>query len=119
MVVDQHTALRYRDEKAELDENQEDRDKDAASGKRGAPLLVSQYAPSDLERHELAILKTMASSVYRIARQGRRDCRVFKDRDIARASSDPHLETRLAMREADTRPCKSGRRTVKRIYCSL
>ena len=38
-------------EKAKLDENQEDRDEDAAGGERGAPLLVNQYPPGEVERH--------------------------------------------------------------------
>ena len=51
VVIDQQAALRHRHEKAELDENQEDRDEDAAGGKRGAPLLVNQYPPGEVERH--------------------------------------------------------------------
>jgi hypothetical protein len=39
VVVDQHAALRHRDEKAELDKNQQDRDKDATDGERGAAPL--------------------------------------------------------------------------------
>ncbi len=51
MVIDQHAALRHRHEKAELDKNQQDRDENAAGGERGAPLLVGEYPPREMERH--------------------------------------------------------------------
>ena len=52
VVVYQQTALRHRDEKAQLDKDQQDRDKDAAHRQRGAPLLIGQYSPGNRERHE-------------------------------------------------------------------
>src|SRR4051794_19910343 len=64
MVVDQEAALRHRDEKPELDENQQDRDKNAADRQRGAPLLIRQYPPSHRERHENATPNTLRRQGY-------------------------------------------------------
>ena len=64
MVVDQQAALRHRDKKPELDEDQQDRDKDAADRQHGAPLLIGQYSPGDSERHEMATLKMLQDRGY-------------------------------------------------------
>src|SRR5205085_2293690 len=52
VVVNQHAALRYRDEKTELDKDQQDGNEDAAKRQRGAALLMRKNAPGNVQRHD-------------------------------------------------------------------